>query len=189
MLSGEVEITNGVSKAISLFLSSINNTKLLEFNNLFKDIVCDKEIDIANWKEEEYYQFFRGIDLVDNCKDATKTNSALTNKSIPDIILSFIYSLHDIQNNNNDVKNQISDIIINFLYDSTNGDVKNIINYIIPLNIQNLIKYPIKSEIIILLISSLKSHLNGDDKGILIFLLIDIIKNIYHFLIITIYKY
>jgi len=153
------------SKALSLYNESINKVKLSEINDLFSKIVNDTEVNIKTWEINDCNQFLSEIDPINNCqndKEVEDEDPLITKKYIPNILISLITVLQEVQSN--DIDNQIYNVVARYLYNKTEGDVKSIVNYIIPCNKKCINEKT--TAIITILISSIKALLNENEKGI-----------------------
>jgi len=153
-----------ILKAVSIFTESINNTRLSGINDLFSSIVNNSEVDISNWEIKDFDKFLNDIDPISKCQDDVETeeeDSLVTKKYIPNLFISLIAVLQEIQSN--DIDNQIYNLVTKYIQGKTEGHIERMINYIMPSNKRDLLNEK-STAIVTILISSLKSLLNPNDK-------------------------
>jgi len=153
-----------ILKAVSIFTESINNTRLSGINDLFSSIVNNSEVDISKWEIKDFDQFLNDIDPISKCQSDVETeeeNPFVTKKHIPDIFISLIAILQEIQSSG--IDNQIYSLVTKYIQGKTEGHIEHMVNYIMPSNKRDLLNEK-STAIVTILISSLKSLLNQNDK-------------------------
>ncbi|KAG4103100.1 hypothetical protein H8356DRAFT_929407 [Neocallimastix lanati (nom. inval.)] len=162
MSNSENEVKSGFSKALSLYNETISNTEENDFNNLFSTIVNNEEVNIKTWEIKDYVQFLKEIDPINKLRSNLDEKDQTTSNILPNLFISLVSVLQEVEAN--DIDNQIYNVVTKYLYDNTEGNIKDIVNYIIPNKKEDLNEKA--TAIITILISSIKALLDNKENGI-----------------------
>jgi len=161
MSNSENEVKSGFSKALSLYNETISNTEENDFNNLFSTIVNNEEVNIKTWEIKDYVQFLKEIDPINKLRSNLDEKDQTTSNILPNLFISLVSVLQEVEAN--DIDNQIYNVVTKYLYDNTEGNIKDIVNYIIPNKKEDLNEKA--TAIITILISSIKALLDNKENG------------------------